>query len=105
MVHFNGEFLIVLTCDISMNMVGAILAHKMPDGSERPVRFASDSYLVENNKDYCQIEGLSCVLDVTRFHAYLMSRYFTLITDHKTLLVLLNEHKPIPSHMSAHLQK
>lgn len=56
MVHFNGEFLIVLTCDISVNMVGAILAHKMPDGSERPVRFASHSYLVENSKDYRQIE-------------------------------------------------
>lgn len=48
---------------------------------------------------------MSCVLDVTRFHAHLMSRYFTLITDHKTLLGLLNENKPIPSHMSAHIQK
>ena len=42
-------------------MVGAILAHKMPDGSERPVRFASHSYLVENSRDYCQIEKEAAV--------------------------------------------
>ena len=86
--------------------VGAVLAHKMPDGSERPVGFASRT-LSNTEKGYSQIEkeGLSCIFGITRYHAYLIGRYFTLITDHKPLLSLLNEHKPIPSHASAHIQR
>ena len=47
----------------------------------------------------------SYVFGVTRFHAYLMGRHFTLITDHKPLLGLLNEKKPIPSHISVRIQR
>ena len=105
-VHFNPELLIVLACDASVYGVGAVLAHKMPDGSERPVGFESRT-LSKTEKGYSQIEkeGLSCVFGVTRFHAYLMGRHFTLITDHKPLLSLLNEHKPIPSYVSACIQR
>ena len=80
-VHFNPELPIVLACDASAYRVGAILAHKMPDGSERPVGFASRT-LSKTEKGYSQIEkeGLSCVFGVTRFHAYLIGRHFTLIT-------------------------
>ena len=38
-------------------------------------------------------------------HIYLMGRHFTLITDHKPLLTLLNEGKTIPSHASARIQR
>ena len=104
-VHFNPELPIVLVCDASAYGVGAVLAHKMPDGSKRPVGFASRT-LSKTEKGYSQMEeGLSCVFGVTRFHAYLMGRHFTLITDHKPLLGLLNEHKPIPSHASARIQR
>ena len=105
-VHFKMELPIVLACNASAYRVGAVLAHKMPDGSERPVGFASRT-LSKTEKGYSQIEkeGLSCVFGVARFHAYLMGRHFTLITDHKPLLCLLNEHKPIPSHVSACIQR
>ena len=105
-VHFNPELPIILACDASAYGVGAVLAHKMPDGSERPVGFASRT-LSKAEKGYSQIEkeGLSCVFGVTKFHAYLMGRHFTLITDHKPLLGLLNENKPIPSHASARIQR
>ena len=105
-VHFNPELPIILACDASAYGMGAVLAHKMPDGSERPVGFASRT-LSKAEKGYSQIEkeGLSCVFGVTKFHAYLMGRHFTLITDHKPLLGLLNENKPIPSHASARIQR
>ena len=34
LVHFNPEFELVLACDTSPYGVGAVLTHKMPDGSE-----------------------------------------------------------------------
>ena len=50
-------------------------------------------------------EGLACIFGVIKFHAYLMGRHFELITDHKPLLSLFNEHKAIPSHASARIQR
>ena len=41
LVHFNPDLPIVLACDASSYGVGAVLAHKMLDGSERPIGFAS----------------------------------------------------------------
>ena len=106
LVHFTPDLPLILACDASAYGVGAVLAHKMPDGEERPIGFASRT-LSKTEKGYSQIEkeGLSCVFGVTRFHAYLMGRHFTLITDHKPLLTLLNESKAIPSHASARIQR
>ena len=106
LVHFNPDLPIVLACNTSSYGVGVALAHKLLDGSERPIGFAL-RMLSQPEKGYSQIEkeGLACVFGVTRFHAYLMGRHFELITDHKPLLSLFNEHKPIPSHASAHIQR
>jgi len=84
LVHFNPELSIVLACDASSHGVGAVLSHKMPDGTERPIGFASRT-LTETEKRYSQLEkeGLACVFGVTRFHSYLFGHHFTLVTDHK----------------------
>ena len=84
----------------------AVLAHKMHDGSERPIGFASCT-LSQTEKGNPQIEkeGLACAFGVNRFHTYLMGRHFELITDHKPLLSLFNEHKTIPSHASTRIQR
>ena len=38
-------------------------------------------------------EALACVFGVKRFHSYLLGHPFTLVTDHKPLLSLLNSKK------------
>ena len=41
LTHFNQGVEIKLVCDASSVGVGAVLLHVFPDGSERPVSFAS----------------------------------------------------------------
>ena len=41
LVHFDSSLPIVLACDASQYGIGAVLAHKMPDGSERPIGYVS----------------------------------------------------------------
>ena len=106
LVHFDPKLPVVLACDASSYGVGAIVAHKMPDGTEKPIGFASRT-LSAAERQYSQIEkeGLSCVFGVRRFHAYLLGIHFSLITDHKPLVSLFQEHKAIPSHASARIQR
>ena len=44
-------------------------------------------------------------IGMQRFHAYLLGRHFSLITDHKPLVSLFQEHKTIPSHAFACIQR
>ena len=105
LVHFNPELSIVLACDASSHGVGAVLSHKMPDGTERPIGFASRT-LTETEKRYSQLEkeGLACVFGVTRFHSYLFGHHFTLVTDHKPLTSLFGN-RPISPQVSGRIQR
>ena len=49
-------------------------------------------------------EGLACVFEVKRFHLYLFGPHFSLVTDHKPLLALFNEHRST-SPMSAWIKR
>ena len=106
LVHFNPELELVLACDASSYGIGAVLAHRMPDGSEKPIGFASRT-LTEAEKNYSQIEkeGLSCVFGVKRFHSYLYGHHFTLYTDHKPLLTLFSERQAVSPQASARIQR
>lgn len=68
----------------------AISAHVLPDGSKRPIVFASQT-LSNSERNYAQ-EVLSLV-GVKRFHTYFYGCPFTLITNHKPLTAILG---PIP---------
>ena len=94
LVHFNPELDLLLMCDASSYGIGAVLAHRMPDGSERPIGYASRS-LSKSQRNSSQIEreALALVFGVQHFRSYLIGHHFELVTDHQLLLSLLHEHK------------
>lgn len=106
LVHFNPELDLVLMCDASSYGIGAVLAHRMPDGSERPIGYASRS-LSAAQRNYSQLEreALALVFGVQRFHSYLFGHHFELITDHQPLLALLHEHRPTSAQASARIRR
>jgi len=106
LVHFNPELDITLACDASAYGIGAVLSHRLPDGMEQPIGFASRT-LSDAEKKYSQIEkeGLACVFGVKKFHSYLYGHPFTLITDHKPLQTLFSESRAIPLQASSRIQR
>ena len=106
LVHFDPELDLVLMCDASSYGVGAVLAHRMPDGSERPIGYASRS-LSASQRNYSQLEkeALALVFGVQRFHSYLCGHRFELVTDHQPLLALLHQHRPTSVQASARIRR
>ena len=65
LTHFRADLPVKLVCDASQVGLGAVLAHQMPDGTERPIAYAS-RLLNSAERNYSQIEkeGLSLVYGV-----------------------------------------
>ena len=87
LTHYNPRLPIILVCDASAYGIGAVLAHRMPDDSERPIAFSSRT-LNPAECNYSQIEKRRAIL-YKKFYTYLFGQRFTIITDHKLLLSLI----------------
>ena len=106
LVHFNPKLPIILECDAAGNGVAAVLLHKMPDGEERPISFASRT-LKEAEKNYPtgQKEALSIYFGCNKFYQFLMGHKFIIRTDHKPLLGTFGEEKPLPVMAAGRVQR
>lgn len=82
LVHYSPQLPLILTTDASTVGVGAVLAHRTPDG-ERPIAYASRS-LTAAERAYSQIdrEALGIIFGVRKYHQFLYGREFILRTDH-----------------------
>ncbi|XP_055493550.1 uncharacterized protein K02A2.6-like [Leucoraja erinacea] len=106
LVHYDMTRKMKLACDAASYGVGAVISHVMNDGQEKPIAFASRT-LSSSERNYAQIEkeALSIVFRIKKFHQFLLSKPFTLVTDHKLLLVILGPKSDIPSMNASRMQR
>ena len=106
LVHFDSKLKLVLACDASAYGVGVVMSHRMHDGTEKPIAFASRT-LSDTERRYSQVEkeALAIVFGVKHFHSYIYGRHFYLQTDHKPLTTLLSESRSVPQMASGRIMR
>lgn len=106
LAHFDAQLPIILATDASHYGLGAVLLHRYPDQSERPIAHASKT-LSAAEQHYSQIEkeALSIIYGVKKFHQYLAGRTFELFTDHQPLLSIFRPDKALPLSSTSRIQR
>ncbi|XP_008487291.2 uncharacterized protein K02A2.6-like isoform X1 [Diaphorina citri] len=98
LVHYNPDLPVTLATDASPIGLGAVLSHRYPDGSDRPIAFASRALTI-CEKNYSQIdkEATAIYWGIKKFFQYVYGRKFILITDNKPLTTIFNPYKSLPA--------
>lgn len=106
LAHYQEGLPLVLSVDSSAYGLGALLAHRYTDGSERPVSYVSRT-LTATEQNYSQLdkEALAMFFGVTKHHHYLFGRRFTLRTDHQPLTHIFGVKGGIPQTAASRLQR
>ena len=59
LVHYNAKDDLVITSDASPYCIGVVLVHRYPNGTEKPIAYASRT-LSRAERKYSQIDSLGC---------------------------------------------
>ena len=106
LVHFQPDLELILASDASDYGVGAVLSHRMADGTERPIGYVSRSLnTAERGYSTIEKEALAIIFGVKKFNQFLYGHKFTIQTDHKPLEGLFNEKKGVPQQASPRVQR
>ncbi|XP_011166545.2 uncharacterized protein K02A2.6-like [Solenopsis invicta] len=97
LIPYDPSLPLVLATDASKIGLGAVLSHKLSNGQEHPIAYASRT-LNSTEQRYPQIdkETLAIVWAIQKFFYYVYARHFTLIIDHKPLTQILHPEKSLP---------
>ncbi|KAL6731117.1 hypothetical protein Aduo_002022 [Ancylostoma duodenale] len=106
LTHFDSSLEIVVAADASDYGIGAVILHRMPDGTEKAICHASRS-LTAAEKNYGRVEkeGLALIFAVRKFHHYIYGRRFKLLTDHMSLLHIFGQKEMVPVYTANRLQR
>lgn len=90
LVQYDDSLPLSLMCGTSPYGIGAVLSHLLPNGTEVPIAYYSQT-LSKMKRNYSQInrEVLASIAGIKQFHNYVYGWFFYLVTDHKPLLGLL----------------
>ena len=98
MIPYDPSLPLILATDASKTGLGAILSHRLSNGQERPIAYASCT-MTTTEQRYPQIdkEALAIVWALKKFFLYVYARHFSLIADNKPLSQILHPENTLPS--------